>query len=48
MLEGEGDFFVGSEEKRERLKKGEVLLYEPSEPHGFVAVQDMTVLAFVV
>ncbi len=48
VLEGEGDFFVGSEEKRERLKKGEALLYEPSEPHGFVAVQDMTVLAFVV
>ncbi|MFN3472130.1 MAG: cupin domain-containing protein [Aquificaceae bacterium] len=48
VLEGEGDFFVGSEEKRERLKKGDVLVYDPSEPHGFVALQDMTVIAFVV
>ncbi len=48
VLEGEGDFFVGSEEKMERLRKGEALLYEPSEPHGFVALQDMTVIAFVV
>ena len=48
MRVGEGDFFVGSEERMERLRKGEALLYEPSEPHGFVALQDMTVIAFVV
>ncbi|MEJ5338649.1 MAG: cupin domain-containing protein [Aquificaceae bacterium] len=48
VLQGEGDFFVGSEEKRERLGKGEALLYEPNEPHGFQAVEDMVVVAIVV
>ncbi|MFN7065754.1 MAG: cupin domain-containing protein [Aquificaceae bacterium] len=48
VLEGEGDFFVGSEENRKGLKKGEALVYDPMEPHGFVALEDMVVLAFVV
>lgn len=47
VLEGEGDFFIGTENNTERLKKGEALLYEPKEPHGFQAVEDMVVLAFV-
>ncbi|MFN3598978.1 MAG: cupin domain-containing protein [Aquificaceae bacterium] len=48
VLKGEGEFFVGSEENRERLKSGEALIYEPMEPHGFVALEDMAVLAFVI
>ncbi len=48
VLRGEGDFFVGSEENRERLRAGEALLYEPNEPHGFQAVEDMAVIAIVV
>lgn len=48
VFEGEGDFFVGSEDKKVRLKKGEALIYEPMEPHGFVALEDMIVIAFVV
>ncbi len=48
LLEGEGDFYVGSEERRERLKRGEAILYEPNEPHGFQAIEDMIVLALVV
>jgi quercetin dioxygenase-like cupin family protein len=48
VLEGEGDFFVGSEENSINLKRGQALLYEPGEPHGFVARQDMVVIAFVV
>ncbi len=48
VLQGEGDFFIGSEDNKERLKAGEGLLYEPHEPHGFKAEEDMVVLALVV
>ncbi|MCS7170846.1 MAG: cupin domain-containing protein, partial [Aquificaceae bacterium] len=48
VLEGEGEFFVGSTDKRERLRKGELIIYEPEEPHGFQAIEDMVVMALVV
>lgn len=48
VFEGEGDFFAGSEEQKIRLKRGGALVYEPMEPHGFIALEDMIVIAFVV
>ncbi|MCS6957609.1 MAG: cupin domain-containing protein [Aquificaceae bacterium] len=48
VLEGEAEFFVGSTDKRERLKRGKDILYEPEEPHGFRAMEDTVVMVLVV
>ncbi|MCS6997965.1 MAG: cupin domain-containing protein [Aquificaceae bacterium] len=48
VLEGEVEFFVGSTDERERLKRGEAILYEPGEPHGFQAMEDAVVMVLVV
>jgi Uncharacterized conserved protein, contains double-stranded beta-helix domain len=47
VLSGKGIFFLGSEGNAVELKEGDYVLYEREEPHGFYALGDMTVLAFV-
>jgi quercetin dioxygenase-like cupin family protein len=47
VLSGRGMFFLGSEENFVELKGGDYVLYERQEPHGFYALEDMVVLAFV-
>ncbi|WP_448587939.1 cupin domain-containing protein [Thermocrinis sp.] len=47
VLSGKGGFFLGSEENSVELKEGEFVLYEREEPHGFYALEDMVVLAFI-
>ncbi len=48
VVEGEGEFYASSEEDKEVLNKGQVVIYERREPHGFKALKDMVVVAFVV
>ncbi|NPA52170.1 MAG: cupin domain-containing protein [Aquificae bacterium] len=48
VLEGKGRFFYGSEENFEDLDCGETIKYQPEEPHGFSALEDMVVQALVI
>ncbi|WP_457639289.1 cupin domain-containing protein [Persephonella sp.] len=47
VLKGKGKFFYGSEEQYETLKEEESLYYQPEEPHGFEAEEDMIVQAVI-
>ena len=47
VVEGEGEFYAGSEENRDILKEGQAVIYERHEPHGFKALKDMIAIAFV-
>ncbi len=47
VLKGKGKFFYGSEENFEILEVEESLYYQPEEPHGFEALEDMIVQAVV-
>ncbi|RMH05164.1 MAG: cupin domain-containing protein [Aquificota bacterium] len=47
VVEGEGEFYASSEENKEVLEKGQVVIYERHEPHGFKALRDMVVVAFI-
>ncbi len=47
VLKGHGKFFIGSEDKYETLNEGESIYYKPLEPHGFEALEDMIVEAFI-
>ncbi len=47
VLKGKGNFFAGSYENSNSLSKGESFFYEPDEPHGFEAVEDMIVQAVI-
>ncbi|WP_457642277.1 cupin domain-containing protein [Persephonella sp.] len=47
VLKGKGNFFAGSYENVFQLTEGESFYYEPEEPHGFEAVEDMIVQAII-
>ncbi len=47
VLEGSGKFFIGNKEEYRDLKAGDTLIYDPSEPHGFEATEDMIVQAVI-
>ncbi len=47
VLKGKGKFFIGNEENIQVLNQGESIYYEPMEPHGFEAIEDMIVEAFI-
>ena len=47
VLKGKGKFFYGSEESFEILETEESLYYQPEEPHGFEAEEDMIVQAVI-
>ncbi len=43
VIQGEGKFFVGSEENVEHVKEEETIVYDKGELHGYEAVEDMIV-----
>lgn len=47
VLKGSGKFYIGSRENIKILQEGETLIYDPNEPHGFEAVEDMVVQAII-
>ncbi|WP_457636137.1 cupin domain-containing protein [Persephonella sp.] len=47
VLKGKGKFYYGSEDSFESLETGESLYYQPEEPHGFEADDDMIVQAVI-
>jgi quercetin dioxygenase-like cupin family protein len=47
VLQGKGNFFIGSMGNVEFLKAGDSLIYLPNEPHGFEAIEDMVVQAVI-
>jgi len=47
ILEGNGRFFIGSKEEYRDLSTGETILYEPNEPHGFEALENLVVQAII-
>lgn len=47
VLKGKGKFFYGSETQFEILEIEESLYYQPNEPHGFEAEEDMIVQAVI-
>jgi quercetin dioxygenase-like cupin family protein len=47
VLRGKGKFFYGSEEQYEMLETEDSLYYQPEEPHGFEAEEDMIVQAVI-
>ncbi len=47
VLKGKGKFFIGNEENIQVLNQGESIYYESMEPHGFEAIEDMIVEAFI-
>ena len=47
VLKGKGKFFIGNEDNAQILNEGESVYYEPMEPHGFEAIDDMVVEAFI-
>ncbi|NPA58418.1 MAG: cupin domain-containing protein [Aquificae bacterium] len=47
VLKGKGRFYYGSEDQYETLAEGESLYYNPEEPHGFEAEEDMIVQAVI-
>ncbi|WP_293445479.1 cupin domain-containing protein [Persephonella sp.] len=47
VLKGKGKFYYGSENSYEALETGESLYYQPEEPHGFEAEEDMIVQAII-
>jgi len=47
VLKGKGKFYYGSEEQFEVLTEKESLYYQPEEPHGFAAEEDMIVQAVI-
>jgi len=47
VLKGKGRFFYGSQDQYEILNRGESFYYEPQEPHGFEAQEDMIVQAVI-
>ncbi|WP_456464836.1 cupin domain-containing protein [Persephonella sp.] len=47
VLKGKGKFFYGSEENFEILDTEESFYYQPEEPHGFEALEDMIVQAII-
>ncbi|MDQ7055542.1 MAG: cupin domain-containing protein [Persephonella sp.] len=47
VLKGKGKFYYGSENSYEMLETGESLYYQPEEPHGFEAEEDMIVQAVI-
>ncbi len=48
VLDGRSLFFVGSEENTKELSARESILYEPREPHGFLALEDSVLMALVI
>jgi quercetin dioxygenase-like cupin family protein len=47
VLEGNGRFFIGSKEEYRDLSTGETIIYEPNEPHGFEALENLVVQAII-
>ncbi|WP_456392538.1 cupin domain-containing protein [Persephonella sp.] len=47
VLKGKGKFYYGSEDQFEVLGEEESLYYQPEEPHGFEAEEDMIVQAVI-
>ncbi len=47
VLQGKGKFYYGSESSYEILEERESLYYQPEEPHGFEAIEDMIVQAVI-
>lgn len=47
VLEGSGKFFIGNKEEYRDLKAGDTLIYDPNEPHGFEATEDMIIQAVI-
>ncbi|RUM46714.1 MAG: cupin domain-containing protein [Hydrogenothermus sp.] len=47
VLEGKGKFFIDNEDNFEILEKGESFIYNPKQPHGFLALEDMIVQAVI-
>ncbi len=47
VVKGKGKFYIGSTENFTELKVGESVKYDPKEPHGFEAVEDMVVEAVI-
>lgn len=47
VLEGSGKFFIGNKEDYRDLKSGDTLIYDPNEPHGFEATEDMIIQAVI-
>ncbi len=47
VLKGKGKFFIGNEGNKTILNQGESIYYESMEPHGFEAIEDMIVEAFI-
>jgi len=48
VLEGKSRFFIGSEENTQDLGEKESILYDPDEPHGFLALEDCVLMALVI
>ncbi len=48
VLKGTGIFFYQTENQFKELKTGDSIKYEPEEPHGFKALDDMIVQAVIV
>lgn len=47
VVKGKGKFFIGSIENFVELDTGESVKYDPKEPHGFEALEDMVVEAII-
>ncbi len=47
VVKGKGKFYIGSVENYVELDTGESIKYDPKEPHGFEALEDMVVEAVI-
>ncbi len=47
VVKGKGKFYIGSIENSIELNTGETIKYDPKEPHGFEALEDMVVEAVI-
>ncbi len=47
VLKGKAKFFKGDEENFDILKEGEGIYYPPLAPHGFQALDDTIIQAFI-
>ncbi len=48
VLQGKGKFFYDTQNQYKELSCGETIKYEPDEPHGFEAIEDMIVQAVII
>lgn len=48
VLKGKGKFFIDNENNFEILENGEGYIYNPKQPHGFLALEDMVVQAVII